>query len=161
MATMEELQQQVGALTEQINALKAENTKLKAEQEGAEGDKAEAEKKAADTAAEFAAYKAGVTIAAREKRVLDLVNAGKLEPGQKDGELSYLAALAEVPRPVNFAADDGTTQEISAEERRFRELEARPASLLSVNFAALAPAPAHARQDQAPAFTPADITAKL
>lgn len=160
VATMEELQQQVGALTEQLNALKAENAKLKSEKDGAEGEKGEAEKKAEATAAEFTAYKANVVNTAREKRVLALVNSGRLEPAEKDETLSFAAALAEVQKPVNFAAADGKTEAISAEERYFRDLEARDPSPLNVNFAAFAPAPAHARA-AAPAVNLADVTSKL
>lgn len=161
VATMEELQQQVGALTEQVNALKAENARLKGEKEGADAEKNDAEKKAEKTAADFAAYKAEVVNTARGKRVLALVNSGRLTPAEKDEVLSFASALAEVKQPVNFAAGDGKTEAIPAEERYFRELEAREPAPLNVNFAAFAPAPAHARQAQTPAVSPSDIIAKM
>lgn len=160
MATMEELQQQVGALTEQVNGLKAENAKLKGEKDGADAEKGEAEKKAEKTAADFAAYKEEVVSGAREQRVLALVNSGRLEPAEKDDVLSFAAALAEVQKPVNFAAGDGKTEAITAEERYFRELEARTPAPLTLNFAAFAPAPAHARQN-VPTASPAGVISKM
>lgn len=162
--TVEELQRQVGALTEQINTLKAENAKLKTNADGAESQKGDAEKKAADTAADFAAYKAEVVNTAREKRVLALVNSGRLEPCKKDETLSFASALAEVKQPVNFssgsAGADGKPETVTAEEHYFRELESRAPSPLNLNFAAFAPAPAHARQER-PVASPADMIAKM
>lgn len=163
--TVEELQRQVGALTEQLNALKAENAKLQSQLAGTEAEKGEAEKKAEESVAEFAAYKAEVVNTAREQRVLALVESGRLEPAEKDDAVSFAAALAEVRTPVNFSsgasgAGDGKVESISAEERYFRELEARKPKPLDVNFAAFAPAPAHAQATQNLA-SPADIINKM
>jgi hypothetical protein len=72
--------------------------------------------------------------------------------------LSFAAALADVQKPVSFAATDGTKEEISAEERYFRDLEASAVDpRFAANFTAKAPAHA-ATQDNA---SPVDITAKL
>jgi hypothetical protein len=63
-----------------------------------------------------------------------------------------------VADPVNFSAPDGKTEQISAEERYFRDLEARPADPRFANFST--PAPAHV-QGAAVQAVPADITNKL
>lgn len=158
--TVEELQQQVGALTEQVNALKTELAKLKDERTGAENAKTEAENRATASAAEFAAYKNGITLKTREARLDALVKAGKVKPAERGSCLSFAAALSNVETPVEFAAADGKTETIPAEERYFRELETRPACGLNVDFAAFA-TPEHAQQKSGPAFTPSDVTAKL
>ncbi|MEG2140955.1 MAG: phage protease [Bilophila sp.] len=144
MATLEELQ--------------AEIAKLTAERDGAKNDKDESEKKAAETAAEFAAYKSGVTVKAREARLDALVKAGKVKPAERSSVLSFAAALADVEKPVEFAAADGKTESVTAEERYFRELAARAPSGLDVDFSAFA-APGHVTQS--PIFSAADVTAKL
>jgi hypothetical protein len=163
---LQELQKQIGALTEQLKAAQAENARLKtALEEGSkkkdDADKAAkaAEEKGAKAAADFAAYKLEIVQGKREARVKALIDSGRLEPAKKDETLSFAAALAEVAKPVNFAAPDGKPQEISAEERYFRELEARPVDP-RFTFAAPAPLPGHAAQVPAGAV-PADITSKL
>ena len=83
MPTPEELQQQIGALQQQLEALETENSQLKNKLGESGKDKADAEKKAADTAAEFAAYKSAVEVKDREKRVDALITAGKLEPAKR------------------------------------------------------------------------------
>jgi hypothetical protein len=162
----EELQRQIGALNEKIAALQKENGDLKAKlaesakgKEDAEKGKKDAEEKSAKTAAEFAAYQTKIAADARTARVDALINAGRLEPARKDETLSFAAALSQVGQPVNFSAPDGKKEEISAEERYFRELEARPIDArFGANFAA--PLPGHAAQLPADAV-PADITSKL
>lgn len=160
VATMEELQQQVGALTEQVNSLKAENTKLKGEKDGADAEKNDAEKKAADTAAEFAAFRHGVTVKTREARMDALVKAGKVRPAERNKYLNLTASLAKSGDSHDFAAPDGTVQKVSAEEQLFRDLESREPCGLDVNFAALAE-PGHAAQRQPAVVNPADVTSKL
>jgi hypothetical protein len=162
----EEMQRQIGALNEQIKALQKENGDLKAKltesakvKDDAEKGKKDAEEKSAKTAAEFAAYKGKIAEDARAARVDALINAGKLEPAKKDETLSFAAALAQVPEPVNFTAPDGKAETISAEERWFRDLEARPVDA-RFNFTAPAPVPGHAAQLPADAL-PGDITSKL
>jgi hypothetical protein len=163
---MEELQRQIGALNEQIKALQKENGELKAKltesaksKDEAEKGKKDAEEKSAKTAAEFAAFKGRIADDTRKARVEALINSGKLEPSKKDETLSFAAALAQVQQPMNFAMPDGTIKEISAEERYFRELEARPVDP-RFTFSAPAPLPGHAAQLPADAV-PADITSKL
>jgi hypothetical protein len=163
----EELQRQIGALNEQIKALQKENGDLKARltessrgKDEAEKGKKDAEEKSAKAAAEFAAFKGKIVADAREARVMALVNAGKLEPSKKDETLSFAAALARVQQPVNFSAPDGRKEEISVEERYFRELEARPVDPRFLNFTRETPLPGHAAQLPADAV-PADITSKL
>lgn len=162
----EELQRQIGALNEQIKALQKENGDLKAKlSESAKGKdeadkgKKDAEEKHAKTAAEFAAFKGKIETDAREARVLALIAAGKLEPAKKEETLSFAAALAQVGQPVNFTAPDGKIEEISAEERYFRDLEARPVDP-RFTFSASAQLPGHAAQLPADAI-PSDITNKL
>jgi regulator of replication initiation timing len=159
------LQQQIGALHEQIKLLRADNDKLRADftandklRTEAEQGRKDAEAKSAKAAADFAAFKGQLAADARKARVEALINVGKLEPVKKEETLSFAAALSQVQQPVNFAAADGKTEQISAEERWFRELEGRAPDPRFANFAA--PAPAHAVQT-APEAVPADITNKL
>jgi hypothetical protein len=162
----EELQRQIGALNEQIKALQKENGELKSKlsehakgKEEADKGKQEAEKKAAATAAEFAAFKGQLADNARKARVRALVDTGRLEPAKEAETLSFAAALAQVQQPVNFAAPDGRTEEISAEERWFREMEARkPDPRFTADFAIKLPA--HA-QNPGQDYTPVDMTGKL
>ena len=158
---LDELRRQITELQQQNAALQKENAKLKSEKGEADQGKAEAEKRATDAAAEFAAFKGQIATARREERVRALVKSGRLEPAKEKDAVSFAAALASVEAPVNFSAADGKAEEISAEERYFRELEAREPAALSLDFSALAAAPAHAAANAAPAFNPSDITCKL
>ena len=164
-AKMEELQKQIGALTEKVNALQKENSDLKATldslakgKDDAEKDKQAAEKQATAAAAEFAAFKGRLAADARAARVRALVDSGKLMPALEAETLSFAAALADVQKPVSFAAPNGTPEEISAEERWFRELEARSIDPRFVNFSAKLPA--HS-QELVTNVSTVDITAKL
>jgi hypothetical protein len=153
-------------LNEKIAALQKENGDLKAKltesakgKDEAEKGKKDAEEKSAKTAAEFSAFKGQIASTARKARVEARSNAGKLEPAKKDETRSFAAALAQVEKPVNFSAPDGSKEEISAEERYFRDLETRPVDArFGANFAA--PLPGHAAGLPADAV-PADITNKL
>ncbi|CAK7024598.1 MAG: hypothetical protein DELT_02528 [Desulfovibrio sp.] len=156
----EELQKQIIALQQQVAALTAENEKLKGEKGEADKGKEEADAKAAQVAAEFSAYKGQIATSKREERVRALVNSGKLEPAKEKETVSFAAALGKVEDMVNFSAADGKTEEITAEERYFRELEARTPAALSLDFSAMAPAPAHAA-NAAPVYDPTEITSKL
>lgn len=160
MPTPEELQQQIGALQQQVEALKAENSQLKSKLGESDKSKADAEKKAESTAAEFAAYKQTVEVKDREKRVDALIAAGKLEPAKRDETLSFAAALAAVTVPVNFSAPDGKAEQVTAQEKFFRDLEARQADARFLDFSAHAPLPAHAAALEQN-INPADLTAKL
>lgn len=160
MPTPEELQQQIGALQQQLEALKTENAQIKNKLGESGKDKADAEKKAADTAAEFAAYKSAVEVKDREKRVDALIAAGKLEPAKREETLSFAAALAAVTVPVNFSAPDGKAEQVTAQEKFFRDLEARQADVRFLDFSAHAPLPAHAAAPEQN-FNPAELTAKL
>lgn len=153
MPTPEELQQQV-------EALKAENSQLKSKLGESDKSKADAEKKAESTAAEFAAYKQTVEVKDREKRVDALIAAGKLEPAKRDETLSFAAALAAVTVPVNFSAPDGKAEQVTAQEKFFRDLEARQTDARFLDFSAHAPLPAHAAAPEQN-INPADLTAKL
>ena len=113
MPTPEELQQQIGALQQQLEALETENSQLKNKLGESGKDKADAEKKAADTAAEFAAYKSAVEVKDREKRVDALITAGKLEPAKREETLSFAAALAAVTVPVNFSLFSASTVKVT------------------------------------------------
>lgn len=157
----EELQKQIIALQQEVATLKAENEKLKGEKGDADKGKEEADAKAAAVAAEFAAFKGGIETGKREERVRALVKSGKLEPAKEAETVSFAAALAKVETPVNFAAADGKTEEITAEERYFRELEARQPAALTLDFSAMAQAPAHAAANAAPAYDLSEITSKL
>lgn len=160
MPTPEELQQQIGALQQQLEALKAENAKLKSQLEESGKGKEEAEKKAESAAAEFAAYKSAVEVKDRETRVDALIAAGKLEPAKREETLSFAAALAAVTVPVNFSAPDGKAEQVTAQEKFFRDLEARQPDARFLDFAAYAPLPAHAAASEQ-TVNPADLTAKL
>lgn len=160
MPTPEELQQQIGALQQQLESLKSENAELKKklEESGATADGAK--KDAETTAAEFAAYKNGVETTTRKERVAALVAAGKVAPAEQEGVLSFAATLAQVATPVDFSAPDGIKHSLRAEERYFRELEARPVDGRFADFAAHAPAPAHAVVSQA-RYSAVDMANKL
>lgn len=163
MPTPEELQQQIGALQQQLEAVRTENAQLKsklADSDKNKSDKEEAEKKAEVTAAEFAAYKQAVEIKDRESRVDSLIVAGKLEPGKRDDTLTYAAALALAPTPVNFSTPDGKAEQITVLEKFLRDLEAKPVDPRFMNFSDFAPVPAHITES-APQYNPAELTAKL
>lgn len=162
MPTPEELQQQIGALQQQLESLKTENAELKKKLEETDTTADAVKKDAENTAAEFAAYKNGVQTSTRKERVAALVAAGKLAPAEQDGVLSFAATLAQVSTPVEFSAPDGTKHSISAEERYFCELEARPADERFTDFAAHAPAPAHAQAVMSqPQYSVAAMASKL
>lgn len=158
---LEELQKRIIELQKELAEAQAAYDKLKTEKDEADKSKAEAEAKAAQVSAEFSAFKGQLAAAKREERVRALVKSGKLEPAKEKDTVSFAAALAKVDTPVNFSAADGKSEEISAEERYFRELEARHPAALSLDFSAMAPAPAHAAADAAPAYNLSDITSKL
>ena len=158
---LEELQKQIGALQQQLATLQAAFDKLKAEKDESDKGKTEAEKQAAATVAEFAAFKGKITSDARLERARALVKAGKLEPAKLEETVSFAAALSGLQQPVNFSAPDGKTEQISAEERYFRELESKAPAQLAANFAAYAPPPAHAGQATGADYNPGDITSKL
>lgn len=153
MATTEELQQQIMALQQQVQALAAECAKLKEEKGDTDTKKDEAEAKAEAVAAEFAAYKGDVVHKAREARASALVEAGKLTPAGKQNALNFAATLGKVTDSVDFAAPNGTTEQISAEESYWRELEARP---VDGRFADFSAPPAHAAETgpRSPTFNP-------
>lgn len=146
MATLEELQSRV-------TALEAERDDLKG--------KLEAEKAvAAKTASDFAAYREGVEVSARESRIDALIKEGKVKPAERARCLNFAAVLAKSGETFDFAAADGTVEKLSAEEAYFRELEAREASRLNLDFSAMVP-PAHAANCGEAAAQPADIINKL
>lgn len=157
--TSEDIQQQLGALTEQVNALKAEKAQLQEQLAKMQAEKGSAEQQATAANAEFTAFKQQLSDKQREARVVALINAGKLPPADKDKTLSFAAALSALPTTVDFAAQGGGGK-ISAEEHYFRELEQRPEDPRFTDFSAFAPAPAHAAQ-QVPTFSAASIAAKL
>lgn len=145
-------------LARKVVALEAQVNKLTGEKDEAEKGKTAAEDEAKATGAEFAAFKGTVLSQKREQRMQALVESGKLTPAQLPDALSFATALAEVQAPVNFSAADGKQEQVSAEERYFRELENRPADLRAANFATQVPG------HIAPAHDPAihvDITGKL
>lgn len=159
MPTPEELQQQLGALTEQVNALKAEKAQLQEQLAKVQAEKGSAEQQATEANAEFAAFKQQLSDKQREVRVVALINAGKIPPADKDKTVSFAAALSALPTTLDFAAQGGG-EKISAEEHYFREMEQRPEDPRFTDFSAFAPAPTHAAQ-QAPTFSAASIAAKL
>lgn len=156
----EELQQRIGALEAKLKEKDEEISALKAKLAETETGKGDAEKKAEETAAQFAAYKDGQAKAAREARVDSLIAAGKLEPAKREETLSFAAALGGIQTPVNFSAADGKTEAISAEEKHFRDLEAKQPDPRFVNFSLKAPLPGHAAA-QTPAWSPSDMTSKM
>lgn len=158
MPTPEELQQKIIELQQQMEALKAENAALKAKTSEAEQEKDKAAKEAETANAEFAAFRQQMAGEKREARVAALIAGGKIPPAEKESVLEFCAALSGVSVPVNFSAANGSTEQISAEERYWRELEARPVDGRFADFAA--PAPAHAQQHQL-GYSSADMSAKL
>jgi len=162
MPTEQELQQECGKLKAENKALEAKCEKLEKEVEELKEDCKELEEKCEklekelkDESSDFSAFKDKQ----RAARVQALVNSGKLEPAKAAETISFTAALAKVADPVNFSTPDGKQEQISAEERYFRELEAAPAD---PRFAAsfTAPAPGH-YQTGAATVNPGDITKML
>lgn len=160
----DELQRKIGQLEEQIKALKTENASLKQQaadhktgKDKAETEKAEAQAKAEKAAADFAAYKGQIEKERREARVSAMVKAGKITPAEKAGVLEFATVLSRQEGTVDFAAPDGTKENISLEERYLREQEARKPNDLMRDFSA---PPLHVTDD-AQNFNPADLTAKL
>ena len=146
MSTLEELQSRV-------TALEAERDDLKG--------KLEAEKAvAAKTASDFAAYRESVEVSARESRIDALIKEGKVKPAERARCLNFASVLAKSGETFDFAATDGTVEKLSAEEAYFRELEARDASRLNVDFSEMVP-PAHAAGRGEAAAQPSDIINKL
>ena len=164
-------EREIGALKERLAALEKENADLKkqaqlskddkdksdAEKKAAEEKKAEAEAKAEKTASEFAAYKGQIEQEKRDARISALVKAGKLTPAEKAQAMDFASKLAQQNETINFAAQDGTTETISLEERYLRELEKRPSDGRVFNFSG---DPGHA-SEQKNNFNLADMTAKL
>ena len=147
MPTIEELQSRV-------TALEAERDDLKGKLEASSAV-------AAKTASDFAAYKNGIEVKAREGRIDSLIKDGKVKPAERARCLNFAAMLAESGGTLDFAAADGTVEKLSAEEAYFRELEAREASRLNVDFSEQVP-PAHALvRTDAPAVQPSEIIGKL
>ena len=156
----EEMQKRIGALESQVKEKDDEIAKLKTKLSETETGKKSAEEKAEKTAADFAAFKNGIVTSTREARIDALVKDGKLEPAKRDEALSFAAALGGIEAPVNFSAPDGKTEKISAEEKYFRDLEARPTDPRFANFSLHAPAPGHAMQP-GPDWSPSDMTSKM
>ncbi len=146
MATLEELQSRV-------TALEAERDDLKSRLEQAKAD-------FSAKTAEFAAYKSGIEVKAREARMDALVKSGRVKPADRAYHLNFAASLAGVEATFDFAASDGTVEKLSAEERYFRELESREPLPVVLDFSA-GVMPAHISGPAAPAYQPADYTAKL
>ena len=146
MATLEELQSRV-------TALEAERDDLKSRLEQAKAD-------FSAKTAEFAAYKNGIEVKAREARMDALVKSGRVKPADRAYHLNFAASLAGVEATFDFAASDGTVEKLSAEERYFRELESREPLPVVLDFSA-GVTPAHISIPAAPAYQTADYTAKL
>lgn len=132
-AMPDELQRKIGQLEEQLKALKAENENLKKQvidhkqgKEKAEAAKTDAESRAEKASADFAAYRGQIEKERRESRIAALVKAGKLKPAEKSSVMQFATALASQSGTVDFSLPDGRTENISLEEKYFRELEARP-----------------------------------
>ena len=146
MATLEELQSRV-------TALEAERDDLKSRLEQAKAD-------FSAKTAEFAAYKSGIEVKAREARMDALVKSGRVKPADRAYHLNFAASLAGVEATFDFAASDGTVEKLSAEERYFRELEAREPLPVVLDFSA-GVIPAHVAGPAATDYQTADYTAKL
>lgn len=146
MATVEELQSRVTALEAERDDLKGKLTAEKAA--------------AAKTNSDFAAYKNGIEVKAREARMDALVKSGRVKPAERANCLSFAAMLGKQSETFDFAAPDGSIQKLSAEERYFRDLESREPSGITLDFS-VGVTPAHLTNPAAPAYQPADYTDKL
>lgn len=161
-----ESQREIGALKEKLAALEKENAQLKDAAKGHKDgrEKAEAEKKAAEekeakTAADFAAYRGAIENEKREARVAALVESGRVKPAEKADVLSFAMALASQGGSVDFSAGDGKVEQVSLEERYFRELESRNPDCRIIEFSAQ---PKHAAEANAASFFDAsELTSKL
>lgn len=146
MPTIEELQAEVAALTTERDGLKRQL----AEEQG----------KSAQVSSDFTAYREEVETKAREDRVGALIKEGKVKPAERVRCLNFAAVLAKSGETFDFAATDGTVQKVPAEEAYFRELEAREASRLNVDFSEQVPPYTFMNRDRA-AVQPSDIIGKL
>jgi septal ring factor EnvC (AmiA/AmiB activator) len=147
-AKYDALETKCGKLEEEVKELKEECKEL-------EEKCKKLEKELAEESSDFSAFKDKH----RAARVQALVDGGKLPPAKAQETISFAAALSKVSDPVNFSAPDGKQEQISAEERYFRELESGPADpRFTANFTA--PAPGH-YQAGAAAVNPGDVTSKL
>ena len=101
---------------EELKALLAEKTAalIKAE------EALDTEKK------DFAAFRTETESKAREARVLALVEKGKVLPADRQKVLQFARALAAGGDTMDFAAPDGSTEKIPADEAFLRDLERRP-----------------------------------
>lgn len=147
MSTIEELQAEVAALTTERDGLKRQLT----EEQG----------KSARVSSDFTAYREEVEAKAREDRIGALIKEGKVKPAERARCLNFAAVLAKSGETFDFSAADGKAEKLSAEEAYFRELEAREASRLNLDFSEQVP-PAHTftSRDGA-AVQPSDIIGKL
>lgn len=146
MATLEELQARVTALEAERDGLKSKLEQAKADFSAKNAD--------------FAAYKNGIEVKAREARMDALVKSGRVKPADRAYHLNIAASLAGVEATFDFAASDGTVEKLSAEDRYFRELESREPLPVVLDFSA-GVTPAHISGPAAPAYQTADYTAKL
>lgn len=146
MATLEELQSRV--------------TALEAERDDLKGKLAAEKTTASKAASDFAAYRNGIETKSREARMDALVKSGRVKPADRAYHLNFAASLAGVEATFDFAASDGTVEKLSAEDRYFRELESREPLPVVLDFSA-GVTPAHISGPAAPAYQPADYTAKL
>lgn len=95
---------------------------------------------AAETEKAFAAFKGDVVCAKREQRFAALVKSGKVLPAKKGEILAFAAALGNA-KTIEFAAGDGTSKKVEAEEAFWKNLEGGESHGLFKEFAAPAQAP--------------------
>lgn len=138
---LEELQKQVTQLLEKNTALQTECDQLKAKVLELETAKKEAVAETEKTAADFASFKDGIADKERARRARSLVDAGQLEPAKEQEVIDFAKALSGIAQPVNFSSGDGKVESVSAEEKYFRDLEAKEPAGLFASFST--PAPAH------------------
>lgn len=131
---------------------KARIAALEGEKKQAEAKAKAAEDKAAESEKAFAAYKVAEAGRAREARFEQLLDAGKVLPGDKAKVMAFAEALAAASGELEFADGSGGTVKGTKEEAYWRDLEARPDHGLLHEFAA-----PQGGKDKAGAI-PADLT---
>lgn len=153
--SLEALQQENKELKEKLNNLQAKYDKLKGEKSEIEKGKSKVEDEKKSVTAEFTAFKNEILTNKRKERIEALVTAGKLKPAEAENTFELASAFAEIIKPSNFNAKDNKEQ-ISAEERYFKELENKEPDMSSINFAVQMP-----EHGNTALIATADITSKL
>jgi len=113
----------VAALKQEIEELTKRLAELQEALAAKEAELTDSAKTLDEEKAAFAAYKTEQVRLKREARLGALVKDGKLLPGDLPRVRAYAEALAAGGRTLSFAASDGSTQQVPADEDFLAQLE--------------------------------------